>query len=158
MAVHGLMCRVRATPRVSRNRSSRTRHSPESTAVSTPNAIIKPILRSSLGSARSPRRRRGHVFVSAQRRSTDEPCMPSSSHAARLLSPQDAHGIRLVTPRSPRRRRRHVFASAQRRSTDEPCMPSSAHAARLLSPRDAYAVCLPAPQSASNTSTPLIYA
>ena len=59
---------------------------------------------------------------------------------------------------STRRRRRRVFVNAQRRSTDKPCMPSSAHAARLLSPRDAYAVCLPAPQSASNTSTPLIYA
>ena len=72
--------------------------------------------------------------------------MPSSAHAAHLLSPQDAHDVRLPPPQTPYRRRGRVFVNAQRRSTDEPCMPSSAHAARLLSPQDALDVRLPSLQ------------
>ena len=100
-----------------------------------------------------PRRRCWHVFVNAQWRSMDEPCMPSSAHAARLQIPQDALDVRLSLPYSTHRRRRRVFINAQWRSMDNPCMLSSAQAARLLSPRGAYVVCLPSPQA--NTSSPL---
>ena len=102
-----------------------------------------------------PHRRCRHVFVNAQWRGTDEPCMPSSAHAARLQIPQDALDVRLPLPYSTHRRRRRVFINAQWCSTDKPSIPSSANAARLLSPRDAFVVCLPAPQFDFNTSTPL---
>ena len=92
-------------------------------------------------------RRRRHVFASSQLRSTDEQCMTSSAHAARLLSPHDALDVRLLLPQFTRTHRLHVFVDAQRCSTDEPCMPSSAHAAHLLSLEDAHDVRLPPPQT-----------
>ena len=91
--------------------------------------------------------RRRHVFASSQRRSTDKPCMPSSAHSARLLSPQDALDVCLLLHQLPRKRRLHVFVDAQRRITHEPYMPSSAHAARLQIPLDTLDVRLPLPYS-----------
>lgn len=61
----------------------------------------------------SPRTPRQLVFVNANLRSTDEPCMPSSAVATHLQSPQDAHGVRLVIPHAPHKRRRHVFVNCQ---------------------------------------------
>ena len=95
----------------------------------------------------TPRICRGRVFINAQQRSTDKPCILSSAHAACLLSPPDALDVCLLLPQFPRKRRWHVFVDAQRRIMHEPYMPSSAHAARLQIPLDTLDVRLPLPHS-----------
>ena len=113
----------------------------------------------------STHRRHRRVFINAQQRSTDKPCMPSSAHAARLPSPQatltfacfclsfptDVAGMFLLTPNGVARTSHACHQAPTRHAYKSHRTPSTSVCLCLTRPIDVADVFLYMPNSVERT-------